>query len=103
MKAIENTNLLIDMVEDFTLDKRNKYPKLYPNSDEVFKNKINKGFIKRNLHKLPEEEKKKYLDRIKYEYETYKKCDSIDMMLLQEDIINFCHKNNIWQGYSRVV
>ena len=23
------------------------------------------------------------------------------MMLLQEDIINFCHKNNIWQGYSR--
>jgi DNA polymerase-3 subunit alpha len=101
LEAIENTNVMADMIEEFTLDTTPKYPKLYDNSEEVFKQKIQKGIKKRSIDKLDEKTKQIYINRINYEYEVYKKCGAIDYMLMQKDIIDWCHKNNIWQGYSR--
>jgi DNA polymerase-3 subunit alpha len=101
LEAIENTNVMADMIEEFTLDTTPKYPKLYDNSEEVFKQKIQKGIKKRSIDKLDEKTKQIYMNRINYEYEVYKKCGAIDYMLMQKDIIDWCHKNNIWQGYSR--
>ena len=42
MEAIHNTNLMADMVEEFTLDRSSKYPKIYENSRQVFEEKIRK-------------------------------------------------------------
>ena len=69
LEAIENTNKLADMVEDFTLDKKFKYPTLYGNNvREKWKNLIYKKFndkISTNSLELPSTIIKKYEDYIK--------------------------------------
>lgn len=101
LEAIHNTNVMADMVEEFTLDKTPKYPKLYDNPIEVFKQKINEGVKKRGFDKFSPEKKKMYFDRIKEELDTYIKLDAVDYMLLQKNIIDWCHENDIFQGYGR--
>lgn len=101
MEAIHNTNVMADMVEEFELDKTPKYPKLYDEPIEVFKKQINEGVKKRGIDKFPVEKKKKYFARIKEELKTYIKLDAVDYMLVQKHIIDWCHENDIWQGYGR--
>lgn len=85
MQAIENTNLLFDMVEDFSLDKSHKYPKLYENGNEVLLNKI-KQHIQDGDISLTKEK----LDRIQYEFKTFIKNGAIDYLLLEDDIKSWC-------------
>lgn len=101
LEAIENTNVLSNMIEEFDLDDKPKYPKLYDNPIKVFKEKINAGFVKRGLHELPNEDKKVYMSRIHEEFQTYEKLDAVDYMLLQANIIDWCHSKDIYQGYGR--
>ena len=101
LEAIHNTNVLADMVEEFSLNKSAKYPKLYEKPIEVFKEKIQDGIKKRSIDKLPKEKRKEYIERIKEEFEVYKKLDAVDYMLLQKNIIDWCHENGIYQGYGR--
>lgn len=101
LEAIEFTNEMADMVEDFQLDTTPKYPKLYENAEEVFKEKINIGFKERGINDFPKEKRQIYINRIKEEFDTYKKVGAIDYMLLQEKIINWAHQNGIYQGYGR--
>lgn len=101
LEAIHNTNVMADMVEEFELDKTPKYPKLYDNPIEVFKEKINDGVKKRGIDKFPAKKKKEYFARIKEELDTYVKLDTVDYMLLQKHIIDWCHENGIYQGYGR--
>jgi DNA polymerase-3 subunit alpha len=101
LEAIENTNYLANMIEEFELDKSHKYPKLYDNPEQVFKEKINDGVLKRGINKFDKEKRKLYYDRIKEEFDVYKKLNTIDYMLLQKDIIDWCHENGIYQGYGR--
>lgn len=99
LEAIENTNVMADMVEEFKIDYSPKYPKLYDNSEEVFKQKINEGIISRGINKYPNY--KEYKDRIHYEYEVYKHNGAIDFMLLEENYKAEMRKKNIKYGYSR--
>ena len=101
LEAIHNTNVMADMVEEFALDKTPKYPKLYDDPIEVFKQKINEGVIERGINKLPKEEREIYYNRIKEEFDTYVKLDAVDYMLLQKKIIDWCHERGIYQGYGR--
>lgn len=101
MQAIRNTNKLADMVEEFELDKTPKYPKLYDNPVDIFKEKINKGYVKRGLNKLSKDEQKIYLDRIKEEFNTYVKLEAVDYMLLMTNIIEWCKSKEIHHGYGR--
>lgn len=101
LEAIHNTNVMADMVEEFEIDKTPKYPKLYENPIEVFKNKINEGVVKRGINNFPKEKREKYLSRIREEFDTYVKLDAVDYMLLQKNIIDWCHSNDIYQGYGR--
>jgi len=101
LEAIYNTNILADMVEPFKLDKTPKYPKLHDNSEEVFKEKINIGIKQRGIDKFPKEKKEKYFERIRDEFDTYKKVGAIDYMLLQKNIIDWAHSKEIYQGYGR--
>ena len=98
-KAINNTNVMADMVEEFKLDYSPKYPKLYNNSEEVFKKKINEGVKNRGIMKYPNY--KEYVDRIHYEYDVYEHNGAIDFMLLEENYKSEMRKRNIKYGYSR--
>lgn len=101
LEAIENTNKMADMIEEFELDYSFKYPKLINNPEKVFKQKINEGIKQRGIDKLNKEKKKIYFNRIKKEYDVYKNNGMIDYMLLMEDIIQYAKINNIMPGYSR--
>jgi len=99
LEAIENTNRLADMVEPFVLDYSAKYPKLYGNSEEVFKQKINEGVVRRGIMNYPNYQE--YVDRIHEEFETYKYNKAIDFMLLEEDYKSEMRRRNVRFGYSR--
>jgi DNA polymerase-3 subunit alpha len=99
LQAIENTNVLADMVEEFTLDRSYKYPHLWEDSEKTFQEKINEGIKKRGVDKYPNYQE--YLDRIEYELKAYRHNGAIDFMLLMEDIISWCVENDILVGYGR--
>lgn len=99
LEAIEETNRIAAMVEDYDLDYRNKYPRMQ-NSEEEFKRRINAGIIEHGINKLPNY-KTEYLPRIKEEFETYKKNDAIDFMLLDSDYKNWMREHGMYYGPSR--
>lgn len=99
LEAIENTNKLADMVEDFELDRSYKYPHLWEDSEKLFREKINQGIINRGVDKFPNYQE--YLDRIEYEMKAYIHNGAIDFMLLMEDIISWCRTQDIAIGYGR--
>ena len=99
IEAIENTNALADMVEEFELDKSIKYPKLYDNPEKVFKDKISKAYKK---HKYVHKHDKELLkEKINQEVEVYKTTKSIDYMLLQNYLREWERDNDIYCGYAR--
>ena len=98
-EAIQNTNVMADMVEEFKLDYSPKYPKLYENSEEVFRQKIDEGVKNRGIMNYPNYQE--YLDRINYEYDVYKHNGAIDFMLLEENYKAEMRKLNVKYGYSR--
>lgn len=101
LEAIHNTNIMADMVEEFTLDKSPKYPTLYDDPEKIFKEKINVGIIERGINKFDKVKKKIYYDRVLEEFDTYKKVGAVEYMLLQKNIIDWCHSKGIYQGYGR--
>ena len=100
LEAIENTNVLADMVESFSLNTSHKYPKMYENSEKVFMNKIKEGIVRRGINKLPNY-KTEYVPRIKYEIETFKHNGVVDYMLLEENIKTYGRNNNMYCGPGR--
>lgn len=100
IEALENTNRLYDRVEEFDVDKSYKYPKLYDNSLDILKQKINQGIKDKGLNKL-ENYKTEYIPRIHNELNTYIHNGAVDFLLLDEDIKNWARNNNIFPGYSR--
>jgi DNA polymerase-3 subunit alpha len=99
LEAIENTNVLADMVEEFKIDRSYKYPHLWENPEQTFRNKIDEGIKRRGVDKYPNYQE--YLDRIEHELKAYIHNGAIDFMLLMEDIIDWCIHNDIQVGYGR--
>ena len=101
LEAIENTNVLADMIEEYKIDKSPKYPQLYDNPEQIFKKKINEGVVKRGINKK-ENYKSEYLPRILEEFDVYKKVNSINYMLLQDKITSTAiEKGGAEFGYGR--
>lgn len=100
LEAIENTNKMADMVEEFTLDRNTKYPKLYEDSLGTYKAKINEAYVKHPYIR------KRYVPEvinpiIREEVETYEKTKSIDFMLLQMYLRDWEQEHDIYCGYGR--
>ena len=100
LDAIEETNRIADMIEDYKLDYSNKYPRLYDDAEKEFKKRIIQGSKDRGIAKLPNY-KTEYIPRIQEELETYKHNDAIDFMLLDSDYKNWLLENNMHYGCSR--
>lgn len=99
-EAVNNTNVVADMVEEFTIDKSYKYPILYEDSLSVLKKKVNNGVLVRGINKYPNY-KSEYIPRIYYELETYIHNGAVDFLLLDEDIKTEMKKRGVYCGYSR--
>ena len=99
-EALENTNQLSDNIEVFEVDREYKYPKLWNNSKELLKQKIEDGIVKRRLNEKGNF-KNEYIPRIKEEIKTYEHNKAIDFLLLDEDIKSYARANGIYPGYSR--
>ena len=100
MSAIQNTNLLADMVEDFAVDKETKYPHIYNDPEVTFRNKIEEA-IQTHPYALKnhtEEELRKVVDE---EFEVYKATKSIDFMLMQTYLREWERQQGIQCGYGR--
>lgn len=100
MRAISNTNLLADMVEEFTLDTNTKYPHIYDNPKETFRQKVMEAKAKNPYIKerYTEERINKVIEE---EFEVYEKTQSIDFMLLQTYLREWETANGIQCGYGR--
>ena len=99
LEAIEETNRIAELIEDYSLDYSNKYPRR-ENSEEEFKQRIKAGIIEHGIDRLPNY-KTEYLPRIKEEFETYKHNDAIDFMLLDSDYKNWMREQGMYYGPSR--
>lgn len=103
MQAINNTNVLADMVESFEIDRSSKYPHIYENPEETFRSKINAAREQHPyLNKRYSTQSKEVLNKvIDTEFDIYKKTNSIDFMLLQTYLREWEKKNGIQCGYGR--
>lgn len=98
-KAINNTNIMADMIEEFDIDRSYKYPHLWENPERLLRDKIIQGIKDKGVDKYPNYEE--YLDRIEYEMQAYIHNEAIDFMLLMEDVISWCKSQGIQTGYGR--
>lgn len=100
LTAIQNTNVMADMVEEFQLDRNTKYPHIYDNPVETFRKKIETA--RKNHPYINERYSKETLDEvIDSEFAVYEKTQSIDFMLLQTYIREWERENGIFCGYGR--
>lgn len=98
-EAINNTNVLADIVEEFEIDRSYKYPHLWEDPMQTFKGKIMQGIKSRGVDKYPNYQE--YIDRVNHELKAYEHNGAIDFMLLMDDILSWCVTQDIRVGYGR--
>lgn len=87
LEALNNT-LIFDEAEPIYTDKEFKIPKIVEgDSNKILRKLINEGW-KREGAKIPEEERPKYLEQIKYEYKIIEDCGMADYFILDHYIVN---------------
>lgn len=103
LQAIENTNVMANSVETFSLDTSLKYPILYGKQDEAMlwktltdklSDKEKRGVINRYKHQ-------EYVDRIDEEMRVLKKIGMTGFMLFMSEMISWCWDNGIPVGFCR--
>lgn len=97
--AIDNTNVLADMIEEFKLDRSFKYPKLFEAPEELIRDRVARGLVERNI--INSVRYQEYMDRIEYELDTYIYQGAVDYLLLDMKIKDYGRENDIYTGCSR--
>lgn len=105
MQAIQNTNAMADMVEEFELDTSLKYPKLYGSSeaDRLKMVETAKTKLEYKLQKgiIPEFQKENFLRAIEEELRVFDKIDMTGYILCMSELISWCWENGIPIGPAR--
>ena len=105
LEAIENTNVLAEMVEDFELDRTIKYPILYGSREEdsrmldltierKFKEKLDTGVIAM-------EQKQAFEEAIKEELRVFRKIGMDGFILSMSEILSWCKEQGMAIGPAR--
>lgn len=100
LEAIENTNVLADMVEEFTLDTGTKYPHIYDNPEQTFRAKVYKA-VKDHPYLLKNHDEAEVNRVIDNEFDVYSATGSIDFMLMQTYLRENEREHGIKCGYGR--
>ena len=90
-----------DLVEEFTLDKHAKYPRIFGDSQSKIQHLVLEGYKDRALDLLDKSEQKEYQERIIHELNVMKKVDAIDYMLLEQHIKEEMRKEDRYPGAGR--
>lgn len=98
-EAINNTNVMADMVEKFELDKSYKYPKLVEDGEAYIREKIAEGIKDKGIDKYPNYNE--YLKQIEREMDAYKHNKALDFIILEQDYKSRVLKEDIHCGWSR--
>lgn len=99
-EAIAETCRMADRIEEFTLDKNTKYPKIYDHPLETYKNKINEAY-KHHPYVRKRYKPEEINPTIREEVSVYDTTKSIDFMLLQTYLREWERKHGIFCGYGR--
>lgn len=99
-EAIQNTNVMADMVEEFELDQGTKYPHIYANPEQTFREKINAA-VQNHPYALKNHTMEELTEVIESEFGVYQATQSIDFMLLQTYLREWERENGIQCGYGR--
>jgi DNA polymerase-3 subunit alpha len=98
--AIENTNVLADMVDDFELDYSFKYPTLYgDNANKIFRNLIEDKFnfkLKNGI--IKKEREFEYRERIEEEFETFTTQGMESFLIFMSELLDWASNNGIPHG-----
>lgn len=100
LQAIENTNVLADMVEEFSLDRGTKYPHIYEHPEKAFKEKVLEA-MNNHPYALKNHDERELRDVLNEEFKVYQATQSIDFMLLQTYLREWERENDIQCGYGR--
>ena len=98
-EAINNTNVLADMIEEFKMDKSYKYPKLVEDNEQYIRQKIAEGIKEKGIDKYPNYNE--YLKQIEREMDAYKHNKALDFIILEQDYKSKVRKEDIHCGWSR--
>ena len=105
MEALENTNRMAEMIEDFELDKSIKYPILYGSREEddrKFTETIDKKFSEKLENGIiPPEQKEAYEKAIDEELRVFRKLGMTGFMLSMSEIVSWCRDNGMAVGTAR--
>lgn len=105
MDAIQTTNLLYDMTEDFELDQSIKYPILYGSREadsKIFAETVNR-MLQEKLDKgiIPVSQEHAFREAIKEEMEVFQKLEMDGFMLSMSELIRWCKKQGMAIGTAR--
>lgn len=102
LEALENTNKIADMVEDFELDKSYKYASLYDNDEEYTKKLILKNFANKvNRKIIPKEQIEEFKSSIKEEFKVFKKLNMVGFILFMSELCTWIREQGIPIGFGR--
>ena len=105
LQAIENTNVMAASVEEFTVDRSNKYPISYGSAEEdarrykkltrqMFEDKLKNGVI-------PKSQEDAFRKAIDEELAAFEKLGMCGFMLSESELVRWCHDNGIPTGPER--
>lgn len=100
LQAIEQTNVLADMIEPFSLDRGTKYPHIYENPEKTFRDKV-MAAIDEHPYALKNHSREEIERVVEEELEVYEKTKSVDFMLMQTYLREWEKKQGIQCGYGR--
>lgn len=105
MQAIDNTNVLADSVEDFTIDTSIKYPILYGSPEEDarrFSALVEKKFAEKlDTGVIPPEQKQAFRSAIDEEMRVFNKIGMAGFMLSMSEILSWCKEQGMAIGTAR--
>lgn len=100
IEAIDNTNELASMVEEFDLDRNTKYPHIYDQPEKTFREKIDNA-IREHKYALKNHTQDELDNIVEKEVEVYSQAKAIDFMLLQTYLREWEKEHGIQCGYGR--
>lgn len=100
LRAIENTNVLADMCEEYEIDCSIKYPHIYDHPEQVFRQKL-RDAVANHPYAVERHGLEKVQQVVNEEYKVYKTTGAIDFMLLQVYLREWEKSQGIQCGYGR--